>query len=111
MASMQSASSDRSRSASRGPVSSGDYIVASGSNDGIGVAISPADVSLNHLDRLVGRAWESSYTSGVKRVNTVVGLDRSEILRQIIGRQQTELDRQRADIEELRQIVAGLMNG
>ncbi len=58
----------------RGPVRSGDFIVASGDQDGTAIAVAAED--LRRVDGLpiVGRAWEASDADGVKLVNTVVGL-------------------------------------
>jgi uncharacterized coiled-coil protein SlyX len=57
-----------------GKVNAGDYIIASGKNDGKGIAV-PADEMTPEFFRLmVGRAWESSSEEAEKRVNTVVGL-------------------------------------
>ena len=88
-----------------GIVSEGDYIVASGREDGTGIAVSPADITLDDVERLVGRAWESSTSAETKRINTVVGLDRSEVFATIIRRQSTELSKQEKAIEELRIIL------
>ena len=85
-----------------GPVTEGDYLVASGNDDGTAVAVSPSDVSLSDVGKLVGRAWESSRESGIGRVNTVVGLDRSDVLGGIIQRQEFRLESQEQAIEELR---------
>lgn len=58
----------------RGPVRAGDCIVASGREDGTGIAV-PADrISAAQLAQLVGQAWESSDDPGVKRINTAIGV-------------------------------------
>ncbi len=75
-----------------GPVASGDFLVASGRNDGIARALSSEEMSVDDLGRLVGRAWESSNDPAVKRVNAAVGLDQTDVLREIIARQQREID-------------------
>ncbi|MEE8583765.1 MAG: hypothetical protein V3T83_02830, partial [Acidobacteriota bacterium] len=51
----------------------GDCIVASGLNDGTGVAVSPEEMTANQHSLVVGQAWESSSAPGVKLINTVVG--------------------------------------
>jgi hypothetical protein len=58
----------------RGPVRAGDFIVASGLNDGSGAAVSPECISPEQFDQTVGQAWESSDDTGVKSVRTAVGL-------------------------------------
>lgn len=63
----------------RGPVSSGDYVIASPSNDGTGIA-KPADkLSVSDMKRVVGRAWEGSTKEGLKEINTAVGLDQTSV--------------------------------
>ncbi len=58
----------------RGPVRAGDCIVASGREDGTGIAV-PADrITAAQLAQLVGQAWESSNDPGVKRINTAIGV-------------------------------------
>ncbi|MCB0533848.1 MAG: hypothetical protein H6574_13915 [Lewinellaceae bacterium] len=58
----------------RGTVKKGDYIVASGLNDGTAIAVSPQAITPEQGNRIVGRAWESKASEAVARVNTVVGL-------------------------------------
>jgi hypothetical protein len=89
----------------RGPVRPGDYVVASGLNDGVGVAVAPEDVRPSHLPAVVGRAWEGSAEAGVKRVTAIVGVSAMLLagpLVALMARQQTELDRLRAEVEDLR---------
>jgi hypothetical protein len=57
----------------RGPVRAGDFILASGENDGTGIAVPPEAIRTEHLTRLVGRAWETSEQPAVKMVNCAVG--------------------------------------
>ncbi|MEK6288676.1 MAG: hypothetical protein AABO57_23405 [Acidobacteriota bacterium] len=58
----------------RGAVKAGDFIVASGLNDGTGIAVSPDCISSEQFEQVVGQAWESSADPGVKSVRTAVGL-------------------------------------
>ncbi|HET9786391.1 MAG TPA: hypothetical protein VFP47_04620, partial [Pyrinomonadaceae bacterium] len=62
----------------RGPVKAGDYIVASGLNDGTGIAVSPERITSEQFEQAVGQAWESSADLGVKSVRTAVGLLRRD---------------------------------
>ena len=55
----------------------GDYIVASGMNDGTAIAVSPKDIAPEQGHIIVGRAWAASDEQGVKLINTVVGLPES----------------------------------
>lgn len=58
----------------RGAVKAGDFIIASGLNDGTGVAVSPECITAEEFEQAVGQAWESSDDAGVKSVRTAVGL-------------------------------------
>ena len=58
----------------KGSVKAGDYIVASGKNDGLGIAVSPDNMTPEDFKMAVGQAWESSDEQGVKLINTAVGL-------------------------------------
>ena len=58
----------------RGEVKPGDYIVASGFNDGTGVAVSLKEMSLTQINQIVGIAWEMSDDGEVKLINTAVGI-------------------------------------
>jgi hypothetical protein len=62
----------------RGTVLAGDFIIASGLDDGIGVAVSPECISPEQFERVVGQAWEASSDPGVKSVRTAVGLIRRD---------------------------------
>ena len=84
----------------RGPVQSGDWIVPSGDDDGIGIAVSTHALTLSH--KIVGQAWESSSDPGVKRINTAVGLDQSEVLKHIIKSQQDQIDELRNMMMEIK---------
>ena len=56
-----------------GAVSKGDYIIASGQEDGMAIAVSPEDLQPEQGRLIVGRAWEDA-GGGLNMVNTVVGL-------------------------------------
>jgi hypothetical protein len=94
----------------RGKVQAGDWIIASGDDDGTGVAVASEDIGLEH--QIVGRAWESSSNTEIKRVNTVVGLDQSEAIMQVIKSQENRIrsqekrnQEQQMEIETLRQMI------
>ncbi len=59
----------------RGVVEEGDYIVASGLEDGTAIAISPDQMTGRYLDLIIGRALESSYKEDAKLIKILVGFD------------------------------------
>lgn len=95
----------------RGPVALGDYVVASGRNDGTAIAVSPHDLSIDRHAHVVGRAWESSSDDDVKLVNTVVGLPDASgaaALVETTRRQASEIDSLRHRLAELESLVTAL---
>ncbi|SEQ57343.1 Peptidase_G2, IMC autoproteolytic cleavage domain [Hyunsoonleella jejuensis] len=60
-----------------GKANIGDYIVPSGKNDGIGIAISPSDIKVNQIKDIVGTAWDVNL-SGFNVINVAVGLNRND---------------------------------
>ncbi len=78
-----------------GPVHSGDWIVASGNGDGLGIAVNTSDIKLYH--QIIGQAWESSTLNGIKRINTAVGINHMAAWTQLIRSQQSQID----DLKEM----------
>ena len=58
-----------------GIVNAGDFVLASGSDDGFGVAISPNNIKTSDLRNIVGVAWESGVSPEFNLVNVAVGLN------------------------------------
>jgi hypothetical protein len=108
-----------------GAVEEGDYIIPSGLEDGAGIAVSPAMMTAEEFTKIVGRAWDSSPSAGLKYVKIAVGVNSGDLARllkthedeiaalraevaQNKGAAQAslaELDALRADIASLRQAV------
>ena len=91
----------------RGTVAMGDYIVASGLNDGTAIAVSPQNITPEQANRIIGRAWESKTSETPARVNTVVGLSAAAsttlaLARRVDDQQKriTELEAQNAAFEK-----------
>lgn len=74
----------------RGPARIGDYLVASGDNDGAAVAVAPDDLRVADLSRIVGRAWSESDEAGAGFVQAVVGV-RDEASGHVLRRQADEI--------------------
>ena len=62
-----------------GPVHAGDYIVASGRNDGVANAVSREAITSEMLSTVLGTAWDSHEGDGVVLINTSIGLRPMEI--------------------------------
>ena len=88
----------------RGQVREGDYIIPSGLHDGVGIGVSPAELTDEQCLQIVGQAWESNSEAGAKPVITLVSLAASAAnaaLISILNRQRAEADQLRAEIETL----------
>lgn len=80
-----------------GKVKTGDYIIASGLENGFGKAISPEDIKLEHFTKIVGRAWsDNELPMGV--VNVAIGLKTNEWV--------SIIENQQNDIEEIKKQLA-----
>jgi hypothetical protein len=62
-----------------GDVKSGDYIIASGQNDGYGLAVSSSELTIEQIPMVVGRAWEDGDRM-INLVNIAVGLKTNEMV-------------------------------
>ncbi len=84
----------------RGPVNAGDYLIASGLNDGSAVAVGESQLTTEHLSRLVGRAWEGARSgSPLNLVNTAIGIN-PQAARHVLERQESELAQLRQQLSE-----------
>jgi hypothetical protein len=82
----------------RGSVKAGDYIVPSGLEDGIGIAVSEDVLRTDQLDQIVGRAWEESQSDEIKMVKVAVGFSYGN---QILARRLSVANELRKTIEIL----------
>ncbi len=61
-------------------VRSGDFIVPSGRNDGIGHAIPPTDITPALAPQVVGRAWEDKEAGESRAVTVAVGVQGADAM-------------------------------
>lgn len=88
-----------------GKVQIGDYIVPSGNNDGLGVALSPKDVTTKDIKNIVGIAWDSSNDQfGYHLINTAVGINNNDN-NVIVEKLQNQVSVQQKEIETLKDIL------
>ena len=66
-----------------GAVAVGDYIIPSGNNDGLGVAIHPADMKLGDYAKIVGVAWQAAKEAPINYVNVAVGINTNDLTRKV----------------------------
>ncbi len=90
-----------------GMANAGDYILASGKEDGFGVAVSPEKLQAEDLTRIVGRAWENSKDGRVNFINVVVGVNH-EAASYLLSKQSNEVTSLKTDNEKLQSQIAEL---
>jgi hypothetical protein len=89
----------------QGKVKAGDYIIASGNNDGVGLAVPKEEIRPEQFSQLVGVAWDSSRDHKVKMIRTAIGVSSWTTL---LEHQQSELkriDKLENELNELKDIV------
>lgn len=84
----------------RGKVAKGDYIVASGKNDGYAVAIAPEAILLADMKGIIGKAWSASEGNGKSIINVSVGLKSNEWIK-IMERQEQRIQTIEAQLKSL----------
>lgn len=68
----------------RGEVNIGDYILPSGSGDGVAIAIRPTEMLAKDYQRIIGVAWEESHEEGFMHlINTAVGINHNDMAKTI----------------------------
>lgn len=86
-----------------GKVKVGDYVVASGNNDGYAIAKSADQITVDDLKNIIGRAWEASNTYGRAMINVSVGLKTNEWV-EIFRKQDERLSDLEYRIEKFEQL-------
>ncbi len=101
-----------------GKVNIGDYIIPAGGNDGLGIAVSPLEITKDQIKKIVGVAWSASKeTYGLSRINVAVGLnvnDNSLLIENLenkVSSQSTEINDLKKQISETNKMLAQLVPG
>lgn len=93
-----------------GKVSIGDYIVASGKNDGIGIAVKPTNINTRLVKKIVGIAWEESNSNtSFSLVNVAVGLNVNDN-NPIVEKLEQKLSNQELVINMLKAQMSDIIN-
>ena len=85
----------------------GDYLLASGSGNGTAVAVSPQSIRREDLDHLIGRVWKADDEDGLTKVVAEVGLDKSNVLSDILAHYETRLANVESQLATLVRAIAG----
>jgi len=84
-----------------GNVKVGDYIVASGYNDGYAKAISSSEIQLKDLKAIIGKAWTGSNGKKANIINVSVGLKTNEWV-DILKQQELRLNKLESKLNEVK---------
>lgn len=95
----------------RGPVRAGDYIVASGHDDGTGIAMSPERLTAAQHGAVVGRACESISGEGVNLVTLLVGLPQGKLADIVLRAQAARIEALEQRLASLEAALAGQREG
>lgn len=91
----------------RGLCHKGDFILASGLNDGTAIAVEPGNLKIEQMQRIVGRAWGEQTSEIYGLVNVAIGLKTNEWIEifktqyQKIDALQTKVETMSADISKI----------
>lgn len=66
-----------------GKVAIGDYILPSGNNDGLGIAVNPSEMKLGDYSRIVGVAWQAAKEAPLNYINVAVGINSNDLTRKV----------------------------
>ncbi|WP_422107837.1 hypothetical protein [Winogradskyella sp.] len=88
-----------------GKVNIGDYIIPSGNNDGLGIALSPDKLTTKDIKNIVGVAWESSANHlGFKYINVAVGINNNDNS-PIVEKLEKQVSEQKNEIDALKNLL------
>jgi hypothetical protein len=93
-----------------GKVNAGDYILPSGKNNGLAIAVSPDKMKPEDYTRIVGVAWASSENAVFGKVNTAIGLNTGDVSK-VVADQAKEITDLKSRINETNAILARLVPG
>lgn len=92
-----------------GAVKIGDYILPSGKNDGVGIAISPINMTSKNIRNIVGISWSTVKSIfGINMVNVAVGLNTNDN-NPIIEKLESQVKKQSNDIKYLQEQLAEIL--
>lgn len=91
-----------------GPVSPGDYIIPSGRDNGVGIAVSPSELTVEQAAFVVGVAWEGLEAGVPGYVNTAVGMPVKSGV-EVLKRQQETIGAMQSRMEAMESVLRELI--
>ena len=93
-----------------GSVKSGDFIVASGNDDGLAVAVDPQNLGTSQLKNIIGIAWESAENdNAVNKINVALGI--SDGVGNIVDELRSDLAAVNEEIDGLMEMALAITQG
>ncbi len=94
-----------------GKVNIGDYIIPSGRNDGLGVAIAPGKIKIEEYTQIVGLAWSASEDKAPwSLIQVAIGLH-GDVLKKMAMEQKHKIEQLQLKIKRRNSILAKLVPG
>jgi hypothetical protein len=91
-----------------GPVALGDYIIPSNRNDGIGVAVSPAELTAEQCSKVVGLSWGTLAAGMPGYVNVAVGMPVKSGV-EVLQRQQKTISSMQTRVDAMESVLRELV--
>lgn len=66
-----------------GEVNAGDYILPSGNEDGIAIAVAPEDMQAGAYENIIGVAWEASKQGPLNLVKVAIGINTNDLAQKV----------------------------
>jgi biotin-(acetyl-CoA carboxylase) ligase len=85
-----------------GAVALNDYIIPTGNNDGLAIAVHPKDMKTLDFGKIIGVAWESAESHPINFINVAVGINTNDLAAKV-----EELS---TKVEKIETLIAGKMD-
>jgi hypothetical protein len=89
-----------------GKVDVGDYLLPSGDNDGLAIALKANDIPTLRYAEIIGVAWEAGNNPGVNIVNCAIGLNANDLAVRM-STLEDELTNLRNELEDIKRMLRG----
>lgn len=89
-----------------GAVNVGDYIIPSGKNDGLAIAVNPKDLRTEKFDEIIGIAWEEGKSEVLNIVNMAIGLNTNDLAQRVAS-----MEHEMKNLNKEMELIKAMLNG